>query len=559
MLDSKSPSLVAAIFVWAVWGVLTATDFLWVSQYSINLPLVDEWVMVPVLTGHEPVTLSWIWSQHNEHRLPLPRLLLLGVYRISGCDFRSGAWLNVALMSVLAALMILAARRSRARISFADAFLPLATLQWGQADNFLWSWQVGFMLPAFLAGVLLLLVVTQGPHYTLRAGAAYGVFVLALALCGANGLVMVPALALWLAWLGAEAWRSKERRKHSFVFLGLAAAAILFLGMYFVGFERPRGLPTPSLAESPAAVAQFLSLGFGLIRTDWWQQWAAATALFLAIGASLLIRAIWKQPVERARALGILCWLGALGSMALAVGWGRAGHALAARYSTLAAPALCALYFAAQLYAGPPWRRVLQYTLLVLTAGMLWRNTTLGLEYARGLRAKADGFEADLLSGLPPMVLADRYSRYPFGLYPSRTDLAQFMNWLHDAGIGPFRDLAADPKHRVIELADSASPTAAEHHFTLKDPGFVYGIWLRYQYQPVQPFARFRLTWKEPDGTSRIYETPLQQDPREQSILVWVNGPLWEFTAAADDKPCLCRLWDFKILTPMVASGHPPT
>jgi hypothetical protein len=542
---------VTAACVSAVWGVLTASDLYWVSQYSINLPLVDEWVMVPVLTGHEPVSLSWIWSQHNEHRLPLTRLLLLGVYRIGGCDFRSGVWLNVALMSVLAALMILAARRLRGRTLLADAFFPLALLEWGQAENFLWTWQLVFMVPAFVAGVALFLVVTKGPNYKVGAGAAYGVSVLSLALCGAIGLVMVPPLLLWLAWLGVRAWRSEGQRASGLVFLGLGAAALLVLGVYFVGFERPRGLPTPSLAESPAAVVQFLSLGFGLIRTDWWEHWAIATALLLGAGVWLLGRTIWSSPGERSRSLGLLCFLGAIGCMALAVGWGRAGHALAARYSTLAAPVLCALYFVAQLYADPPMRRVVQYTLLVLTAGMLWRNTTLGLEYARGLRAKADGFEADLRSGLPPMVLADRYSRYPFGLYPSRSDLAQFMKWLRKAGIGPFRDLATDPEHRVIELTDSASPTAAEHHLTLKEPGFVYGIWLRYQYQPQQPFAQFRLTWKEPDGTSRNYETLLQQDPREQSILVWVNGPLAEFTAAADDKPCLCRLWDFRILAPI--------
>ena len=92
---------VAPALVWAVWALLTTLDLFWVTKSSMNLPLVDEWVMVPVLTGHEPVTLSWIWSQHNEHRLPLIRLFLLGVYELGGCDFRSGVWLNVGLMSAL--------------------------------------------------------------------------------------------------------------------------------------------------------------------------------------------------------------------------------------------------------------------------------------------------------------------------------------------------------------------------------------------------------------------------------------------------------------------------
>ena len=92
-------------------------------------------------------------------------------------------------------------------------------------------------------------------------------------------------------------------------------------GLYFIGFERPQGLPTPSLKESPAAVAQFLSLGFGLIRTDWWEHWAIATLLLLGVGVWLLLRAIWSNSGERTRASGLLLFYAAMGSMALAVGW----------------------------------------------------------------------------------------------------------------------------------------------------------------------------------------------------------------------------------------------
>ncbi len=322
------------------------------------------------------------------------------------------------------------------------------------------------------------------------------------------------------------------------------------LGIYFIGFQRPHGLPAVSFAGSPAAALQFFSLGFGLIRTDWWEHWAVVTALLLGAGTWLLVLAVWRNPEERTRALGLLCFMGAIGCMALAVGWGRAGHGLTARYTTLAVAALCCTYFAVELYADVPLRRALEYTLLVLMAGMIWRNTELGLGYARQLRAKADRFEADLRSGLPPMVLADRYSRPPFPLYPSRSDLAQFMQWLHGAGLGSFRALADDPVHHVLDLKDPASPNALEHHLSLRVPGFVYGIWLRYQYQPEPSFARFRMTWKEPGGAERAYETFLPRDPHEQSILVWVNGPLSEFDVVADDKPTACRLWDFKALLP---------
>ena len=50
------------------------------------------------------MTVSWLWSQHNEHRIPLPRLLMLGIYRLKP-DFRVPMFVNVFLMAVLSALL----------------------------------------------------------------------------------------------------------------------------------------------------------------------------------------------------------------------------------------------------------------------------------------------------------------------------------------------------------------------------------------------------------------------------------------------------------------------
>src|SRR5438105_8162010 len=60
-----------------------------VYLYGANVPYLDDWDIVPALTGNQAVTLRWLWSQHNEHRLPLPRLLLLGLYHLFGFDFRA--------------------------------------------------------------------------------------------------------------------------------------------------------------------------------------------------------------------------------------------------------------------------------------------------------------------------------------------------------------------------------------------------------------------------------------------------------------------------------------
>ena len=86
----------SSILVWTVWATMLAAALLLVARFGNNVPSWDEWDMVPTLTGHQPVTAEWLWSQHNEHRVPLPRLVLLAINRLGGPDFRIGQYLNVS-------------------------------------------------------------------------------------------------------------------------------------------------------------------------------------------------------------------------------------------------------------------------------------------------------------------------------------------------------------------------------------------------------------------------------------------------------------------------------
>lgn len=121
----------AAGFVWASWALAVSAALGLVLVFGSNVPYWDDWDMVPVLTGEQPVTLSYLWSQHNEHRLLLPRLALLGLLRLTGWDFRSGMVANVLLLGLLALGMIATARRVRGRMIYGDAFFPVVLLHWG--------------------------------------------------------------------------------------------------------------------------------------------------------------------------------------------------------------------------------------------------------------------------------------------------------------------------------------------------------------------------------------------------------------------------------------------
>ena len=220
-----------AVAVWTIWTGMLLTAVLLVIYYGSNVPFRDDWDMVPTLTGNQPVTLSWLWSQHNEHRVPVPRILYLAVNHFTVVDFRSTMYFDVFLVAGTAAAMMLIARRLRGRTSLADVFFPVILLHWGHAYNLLWGWQIEYYLSVVLACVALLAIVQYGAGLTPRvAGIIVGVCAILLTLCGANGLGMVPVLALWpLALALLPSWSATETAPGARLALTLVSCTALVL------------------------------------------------------------------------------------------------------------------------------------------------------------------------------------------------------------------------------------------------------------------------------------------------------------------------------------------
>ena len=85
----------AAWFVWGVWGAALVAALAFVWTFGADVPWWDEWNMVPIVTGERPVDGSWLWAEHFGHRLPLPKLMLVALYALSGADFRVGMYADV--------------------------------------------------------------------------------------------------------------------------------------------------------------------------------------------------------------------------------------------------------------------------------------------------------------------------------------------------------------------------------------------------------------------------------------------------------------------------------
>jgi len=435
-----------AAAVWLVWASALAIVLGCIARDGRNLPFEEDLLMVAPMTHHEPHLGTWLWSQNSEHRLPLPRLVNLGLLRATG-DFRATMVFDTLMLAAVAAGMILSARRLRGgRTSLADAFFPLLLLHLGQWDNLLWAWQIQFVLPTVLVSVVLLAILAQpsSPPSGARAvGAALAVAGLPLA--GANGLVLAPPLAVWLVY----AWWTGRRAGSTSPSASAAAiggvAALLLCAVYFIGYQSsPWNGASPGIAATLATTAKFVIYGLGPVTAKAWVVFGAVCAAVLVASLAALVQALRTQDRERIRVVGLLAYFAACGILAAALGWGRAGRVaelgrMSPRYALLAAPLLCAAYFTLLLYGSGSLRRWGPAALALLAALLFPLNTREGLKRRDWFGAGMVAFERDIATGASIDSLAQRH--YQFLLHWDEPLMAESMRQLRDAGFAPFRRL----------------------------------------------------------------------------------------------------------------------
>lgn len=444
-----------ALFVALVTLGMVAVALACIGRYGWDVPLAEDWHLVPVYTGSEPDVAGWLWAQNNEHRVPLPRLVYLALLGLAGGDFRVGMVYNVLVLGALSLVLALAARRLRGGQSrYADAFFPLLLLHIGHWPNLVWGWQLQFVTAVALTLGALLILLRPRPLST-RAALVAGICLVLLPLCGANGILYALALAPWFAFEGVALGRSPEltagHRRAGWALVGLAVLSVAVVGLYFVGYERADwNPPPPSIAAAAQTAASFVAMGFGPAVKAHWTFWIVVTLAGLAATAFVLVRAaMHSRGAERRRALGLVFFAAACGGVALAVGWGRSGLVpevgMPARYALMSAPTLVAAYFVWVLYGPRRIRHGVALVLLVVSAALIVPNTRVGFGWRNWYVGGMQAVERDLEAGLPAAELAERHRE--FLLHWDQGKLEAGMRMLKDAGLGPFR-----------HMHDSASP-----------------------------------------------------------------------------------------------------
>ena len=558
----------------------------YVAVYGSDVPFWDDWNLVAVLVGDQPVTPRWLWSEYNGHRLPLPKLTLLALYRLTGCDFRAGMYLNVLALGALAFVLIRTAGALRGGVAYADAFFPLALLHWGHGGIFLHSFTVNLVLPTALAGLFLALTTRWGTRPPPGPGVLAGMALLALPLCGMPGLVYVPALAVWLVGAGIRHGRSAGRRerRQGLATCGLVAAALGLTGLYFFRYQTASYyLQQLHAGRSLRAALQFLSGGFGPAARAFWPFSGYGVAALWLLSVGVLLAAAWRQPLCRPRAVGLLFFLAALAGLAASVGVGRPGSGFTPHYFLIAVPALGWLYFVWGACAPPAVGQVAQMALFSLMAFTLGLNSDEGRDFGRARRDRMAAFERDLRAGAPVYQLLARHAAtvypYPHGAGALFHDwLEDKMRKLHRDGVGTFRSLRPDaPPFREVPLpVDQDGPNPADVVDTPEGPAlrvrlpggpqFVVGVRLTYRTDPGGEAAPFeiRIYWKRPGQTDfpaaqrYIHYSHWQHPhsgsgrprPGEKTMTAWVYERVSELRVHPAPDPEQFRVTEIVLLVP---------
>lgn len=198
-----------------------------VAARSVDAPIGDQWALSLMFAGTGVPSVSELLRQGNDSLLVFPKLLWVGMGRLSHWNTTREMWVTLALMLAVGWLLLFNWWKTIAK-SPGPAALPLIPasvvfFSYAQHENFLWGIQlVAYVALAALLATLTLARARMSFRLTLAWSAVIGVVAM---FSFSNGLLVmpltVPALlwfgrgrhrGAWLAWagwlavLGGSAW-----------------------------------------------------------------------------------------------------------------------------------------------------------------------------------------------------------------------------------------------------------------------------------------------------------------------------------------------------------------
>src|SRR4051812_23306122 len=222
------------------------------KKHWVNIPIWDEWdTPGTALLHYAQHTLSWddLFSQHNESRKVVPRLIHIAIASMAGWDVRQGMALTL-LCAVASSAFALAYLRRRARESpshaaFAWLLVNLLLFAPSQYENFLCGFTYEILIP-FLC-LFACYSINLSRSGLLTKTVCNSVLALLSTYTFAHGML------LW--FIAIPIPTREERPRRAFLFFSYALYAVIAIASvarYFVGYVRPEiAPPFPGAAQIP--------------------------------------------------------------------------------------------------------------------------------------------------------------------------------------------------------------------------------------------------------------------------------------------------------------------
>lgn len=299
---------------------------LFVISLSVDQPAQDEWVMVSYFEkmAEGTLTLNDLFKFHNEHRIPFPKMVILGLGSLTKWNIAIEAYTGFLFLCATGLLFFWHWTRPNTKTRPLFFFLPVVLLLFSFRpwENLLWGFQVAVPMTLFGVVTALLFLENEGVFHFCGALAA----ALFATFSFAAGPLVWPAGAFFLFL--QKRWRALG--------LWLGSGAVVMI-LYFQGFvqavEAPKSLPEGlwrfflgtggSLTISESIIVKRIPLAIDF--------WLAAVGALLILTATIVGSVdAWKKAEGTSP---VWCSIAAFGiGTAALVAYGRAEWGIASMF-----------------------------------------------------------------------------------------------------------------------------------------------------------------------------------------------------------------------------------
>lgn len=372
-----------------VWSLLLGSFAVLGTVYTslkcyIPVPYEDQWATIEELgNNHGSYTLPLLWAQHNEHRSPFAKLLIMAdLYLFKGQNV--SLYLELYLIQILHLVTLVWLLRRWALwppwlLTVSAGLIAFALFWESQYQSFLNPVQVCYLSAFLLAtfSILSMTIALEEPN-RFSPWLAYSMVAAFLAEANlANGLVVWPFLILM-------AFRFRLRYAYIAVLGAVAAACI---ALYLAGYKNPGQTANPMQSlQKPGLLIEYLMIYFGSV---WGKLSSVVEGAFAIAGMAgsifLFIRELLKpKPRPFPFAVLLLCMF--LLATGFITALGRINFPLVQAASSRYQTAALLFWVLLAIYAFDAFLRRGQRPILMAVVGVLVLTSAILPSFAQGLR-----------------------------------------------------------------------------------------------------------------------------------------------------------------------------